>query len=284
MSWTSLVSAVELAAALGRPHLVLVDCRFVLGAGEAQAGERAWLESHLPGAGYAHLDRDLSDLAQDATAGRHPVPAAADFCRTAARLGITPQSQVVAYDGGDGALAAARCWWLMKRLGHTAVAVLDGGFARWSALGLPLETTAPAIAPGHYDARYRSQEAASVEEVRRAVAEGAFVLLDARAPERFRGEVEPLDRVAGHVPGARNRPFADNLHDGCFKPAAELRNDYLALLDGRPPEEAIVYCGSGVTACHDLLAMEHAGLHGARMFPASWSGWIADPAHPVARG
>jgi thiosulfate/3-mercaptopyruvate sulfurtransferase len=283
MSWTSLVSAVELAAALGRPHLVLVDCRYILAGADKDAGERAWAEAHLPGAAYAHLDRDLSDHRQPPEAGRHPLPTAEDFCRVLVSLGVTPQSQVVAYDSGDGAMAA-RFWWLLKRLGHTAVAVLDGGFARWNALGLPLQTEPPRTAPGAYHAQFRSREAASLEEVERAVGEAAFQLLDARSPERFRGEVEPLDKVAGHIPGARNRPYSENLSDGCFRPAHELRAEFLALLDGRAPEEAILYCGSGVTACHNLLAMEYAGLHGARIFPPSWSGWTADPRHPIERG
>lgn len=281
MSWTSLVSALELASALGQPNLAIVDCRFVLAGADPGAGELAWREAHLPGAGYAHLDRDLSDHRKPATGGRHPVPDDADFCAVLERLGITPQSQVVAYDGGDGAMAAARFWWLMKRLGHDAVAVLDGGFARWVALGLPVETSAPDIAPGHYRARYRDREAASVDEIDRAVADGAFLLVDARAPERYRGEIEPLDKAAGHIPGAINRHYAQNLRDGGFKPAIELREEFNALLGERSPQEVVLYCGSGVTACHNLLAMEHAGLRGARIFPPSWSGWIADPAHGI---
>lgn len=281
MSWTTLVSALELASALGQPNLAIVDCRFVLAGADPEAGEQAWRESHLPGAGYAHLDRDLTDHRKPAIAGRHPVPDDGDFCAVLERLGITPQSQVVAYDAGDGAMAAARFWWLMKRLGHEAVAVLDGGFARWTALGLPVEGTVPQIAPGHYQARYRDREAASVDEIDRAVADGAFLLVDARAPERYRGEVEPLDKAAGHIPGARNRHYALNLRDGGFKPAVELREEFNALLGDRSPQEVVLYCGSGVTACHNLLAMEHAGLRGARIFPPSWSGWIADPAHPI---
>lgn len=281
MSWTTLVSALELASALGQPNLAIVDCRFVLAGADPEAGEQAWRESHLPGAGYAHLDRDLTDHRKPAIAGRHPVPDDGDFCAVLERLGITPQSQVVAYDAGDGAMAAARFWWLMKRLGHEAVAVLDGGFARWAALGLPVEGTVPRIAPGHYQARYRDREAASVDEIDRAVADGAFLLVDARAPERYRGEVEPLDKAAGHIPGACNRHYALNLRDGGFKPTVELREEFNALLGDRSPQEVVLYCGSGVTACHNLLAMEHAGLRGARIFPPSWSGWIADPAHPI---
>lgn len=284
MNWTHLVSAEDLAAALGDPELVLVDCRFVLAGADPAAGERAWRESHLPGAGYAHLDRDLSDHRKPALAGRHPLPDAADLCATLARLGVTPDAQVVAYDGGDGAMAASRLWWLLKALGHRRVAVLDGGFARWSALGLPLETTAPALRVGHYRADYLPAYLVDVAEVRAATHDGHRVLLDARAPERFRGEVEPLDKKAGHIPGARNRPYAANLRDGRFKPAAELRADFEALLGGRSPADALLYCGSGVTACHNLLAMEAAGLPGARLFPPSWSGWIADDTNPVAVG
>lgn len=284
MNWTTLVSAEDLAAVLGNPQVVVVDCRFVLAGADPSAGEVAWRQSHVPGAGYAHLDRDLSDHDKPAREGRHPLPDAENFCATLVRLGVTPQSQVVAYDAGDGAMAAARFWWLLRLLGHRRVAVLDGGFARWSALGLPLETTAPVLRKGHYEARFDPVGMVSAGEMRVLAATASGNVLDARAPERYRGEIEPLDKVAGHIPGARNRPYALNLRDGRFKSAHELREEFAPLLGAHAAQEIVLYCGSGVTACHNLLAMEHAGLSGARIFPPSWSGWIDDPGNTVAKG
>ena len=284
MNWTTLVSPEAVAETLGDPSLRLVDARFVLAGADPQAGERAWRESHLPGAGYVHLDRDLSDLRKPVSEGRHPLPDAAGFRAVLERLGIAPTDQVVVYDAGDGAMAAARFWWLMKLLGHARVAVLDGGYAAWTALGLPVTDDAPApvrsVYPGDFDRRL----VADTAQVQQRLAANDVVLLDARAPERFRGDVEPLDRVAGHVPGARNRPLSMNLAHGRFRPADELRAEFLSLLDGAAPADVLLQCGSGVTACHNLLAMEHAGLHGARVYAPSWSGWISDPSRPVATG
>lgn len=277
--WTTLVDAESLAERLGSDELRIFDCRFALI--DTAAGEAAWRESHLPGAQYAHLDRDLSGPHR-AGAGRHPWPDADAFCDWLGRCGVTPGSQIVAYDAGDGAFAA-RLWWLLQVLGHRDVAVLDGGWARWSALGLPVDGAPPAGLPTHYRGAFdtgRLLDAAAIPE--RLVA--GDLLIDARAPERFRGEVEPIDRVAGHVPGAKNRPYASNLSEGRFKPAAQLMEEFAALLDGRDPQQAIAMCGSGVTACHHLLAMAHAGLNGARLFTGSWSGWIEDSARPVAIG
>lgn len=282
MNWSILVDAEDLAARIGEKDLRLVDARFALG--DADAGENAWRQAHLPGAGYAHLDRDLSDRSKPASEGRHPLPEAAAFCATLARLGITPEVQVVVYDGSDGAMAAARFWWLMKLLGHRRVAVLDGGFTRWTALGLPVETTPPVISPGRYEASFDESKIVRTEEVQRRMSESPGWLLDARAAERFRGEVEPIDRVAGHIPGALNRPFSANLDAGRFRAPEVLRGEFSALLGAHAPNEAVLNCGSGVTACHNLLAMEHAGLHGARIYAGSWSGWISDPDNPIATG
>jgi thiosulfate/3-mercaptopyruvate sulfurtransferase len=286
MNWTTLVSAEALAAALGDPALRLVDARFTLAGADAgpDVGENAWRAAHLPGAGYAHLDRDLSDHRKPASEGRHPLPEAADFCAVLQRLGISPGDQVVVYDGADGAMAAARFWWLLRLLGHQRVAVLDGGFARWQQLGLPLETVAPEVFPGQYDGQFDLRQIATAEEVLRRQGEAPGWLLDARAPERFRGEVEPLDRRAGHIPGALNRPYAQNLELGRMRPAEALREEFGRLLGQHTPDEVLLQCGSGVTACHNLLAMEHAGLHGARIYAGSWSGWVSDPARPVATG
>lgn len=282
MNWTTLVSAEQLCHALADPDLRIVDTRFVLG--DSEAGERAWQQAHVPGALYAHLDRDLSDHAKPASEGRHPLPDAADFCTTLQRLGIDAQAQVVVYDSADGAMAAARLWWLLRLLGHRRVAVLDGGFARWTALGLPVETRASPPRQGHYRAKFDSHQIADANEVAARLHQTPGWLLDARAPERFKGSVEPLDRVAGHIPGARNRPYSQNLAGGLFDSPENLRAHFSALLQGTDPSRVVLSCGSGVTACHNLLAMEHAGLHGARIYAGSWSGWVSDPERPVATG
>lgn len=282
MNWTNLVSAEVLAAQLGEPELRVVDARFMLG--NAAGGECAWREAHLPGAGYAHLDRDLSDHRKPPALGRHPLPEAEDFCAVLERLGISPNSQVVVYDAADGAMAAARFWWLLKLLGHENVAVLDGGFARWNALGLPIETSTPTITPGHYHAQFDKTKITGTDEISARASESPGWLLDARASERFRGDVEPLDRIAGHIPGAVNRPYSANLRDGRFLPANELREQFLALIGSRSPTQVVLSCGSGVTACHNLLAMEYAGLTGARIYAASYSGWSSDPTRAIATG
>jgi len=278
--WTTLVSAEDLAAALGRDDLIVVDARFALN--DKAAGEAAYRQSHVPGARYAHLDRDLSDHRKSG-GGRHPWPEADDFTAALGRWGITPQHQVVVYDNGDGALAAARLWFLLRVLGHQRVAVLDGGWQRWTVLGLPSDDLVPAPAATRYEARYDARRVLDAQDVRSLLDSGGL-LIDARAGERFRGEVEPLDRVAGHVPGARNRPYANNLADGRFKSSETLAGEFAPLLAGRAPAQTAVMCGSGVTACHHLLAMAHAGFDGAALYTGSWSGWIEDPQRPVAIG
>lgn len=279
--WNTLVDAEALAPALGDGELVVVDARFALA--DPGAGEAAYRQGHLPGARYAHLDRDLSGPHRPG-AGRHPWPRAEDFAATLARWGVTPRHQVVAYDAGDGALAAARLWCLLRAFGHERVAVLDGGWERWRALGLPVSSEVPpAAAAPPYPGAFDPQLLLDADAVRAHLDAGGL-LLDARAAERFRGEVEPIDRVAGHVPGARNRPYTANLREGRFKPAHELAQEFAGALQGRAPQAAVAMCGSGVTACHHLLAMAHAGLRGARLYAGSWSGWIEDPARPVARG
>lgn len=280
MNWTSLVSAQDLAAHLGQSGLVLVDCRH--GAAGPDAGEAAWAEDHLPGAGHAHLERDLSRRGP-ASEGRHPLPTAAQFGSLLGRLGIGPTDQVVAYDDGSAAMAAARFWWLLREFGHQRVAVLDGGLAAWRSLGLPTDTRVP-VPVADYPGDFNASGYLDTAGVLARLDEAPGWLLDARAPERFRGEVEPLDPVAGHIPGAVNRPFTDNLADGRFLAPAVLRRQFEELLQGRQPEDVVLSCGSGVTACHNLLAMEYAGLRGARIYPPSWSGWLADGTRPVATG
>ena len=281
MKWTTLVGVDELAGALGNEELRIVDARFALM--DPLAGRSAYQDSHLPGAVHADLNRDLSDLAR-AGEGRHPLPDSAAFVRKLGEWSIAPHHQVVVYDGGDGSMAAARLWWMLKLLGHGRVAVLDGGLAAWRAQGLPetASMNSPAAGPA-YPADFDASRIVSAEEVRSRLGQASGWLLDARAGERFRGEAEPIDPVAGHVPGAVNRPVADNLSGGRFKPSWQLREEIVPLLPGGKADEVVVMCGSGVTACHLLLALEYAGLHGARVYAGSWSGWISDPSRPVAR-
>ena len=280
MKWTTLVDAATLAKTLGDDGVRIVDARYSLS--DPALRRDGYLQSHLPGAVYADLDRDLSDLGKPGL-GRHPLPDEAVLARKLGEWGITPEHQVVVYDAGDGSMAAARFWWLLKLLGHERVAVLDGGLSAWRALALPESSEVGAVTQAvAYPASFDSAAIVDAEEVQSRLGEQGW-LWDARAPERFRGEVEPLDSVAGHVPGALNRPLSHNLSEGRFKPAAQLREELEPLLSGRPPSEIVVMCGSGVTACHLLLALEHAGLHGARVYAGSWSGWISDPTRPIAR-
>ncbi|PJK00978.1 sulfurtransferase [Lysobacteraceae bacterium NML91-0213] len=278
-AWTTIVDCEDLHAALGRSGLVIVDCRFALA--DPGAGEAAWRRSHVPGAVYAHLDRDLSGPHAPG-AGRHPWPSASAFAQTLAAWGIDADRQVVAYDDGDGA-HAARLWCLVRAAGFERVAVLDGGWARWQALGLPVTDDPPRPAPVAIRSLSWRMPPLEAADVQAHLASGGL-LVDARAAERFRGEIEPIDRVAGHVPGAVNRPYAQNLRDGRFKPAAQLRAEFESVLGAHGADEMVAMCGSGVTACHHLLAMAHAGLDGARLYGGSWSGWIEDPARPVATG
>jgi thiosulfate/3-mercaptopyruvate sulfurtransferase len=277
--WTTLIDAQTVAGALDREDLVVLDCRFSLAAPEA--GPAAYAASHLPGALYAHLDRDLSDHRKRG-GGRHPWPDAADFNARLGDWGITADHQAVAYDDGDGA-HAARLWFLLRAIGHRRAAVLDGGWKRWTDLGLPTQTGAGDVMRVARTGDFDDSRLLDAAQVQAHLARGGM-LVDARAGERFRGEVEPIDRVAGHVPGAVNRPYAENLVDGRFKPREQLAREFGALLGAHPASDVVAMCGSGVTACHHLLAMEHAGLPGAKLFTGSWSGWIEDPQRPVATG
>lgn len=277
--WTTLVSAEALHAALGRDDLVVVDARAVLA--DRTQSEAQYRASHLPGARYADLERDLSEPGRPG--GRHPWPEDAKFAALLGRWGVRPGDQVVVYDAANGALAASRLWFMLKTWGHERVAVLDGGWQRWLELGFPVDHGPVDPAPTRYEGRFDRSRLLDSDAVAAHLARGGM-LVDARAVERFRGEVEPLDRVAGHVPGAVNRPFASNLQDGRFKPADVLAAEFAALMGHVPAEAVVAMCGSGVTACHHLLAMEHAGLRGAALSTGSWSGWIEDPARPVAQG
>ena len=282
-AWNTLVSVQALQPVLGHPGLRLLDARAVLV--DPGAGRAAFAASRLPGAVHADLDTDLSDHAVRGQ-GRHPLPDPAAFARKVGEWGIGPQHQVVVYDAGDGSMAAARAWWLLRLLGHLRVAVLDGGLAAWRAAGGEESTTPapPPALPAYPATGFEQARIASAADVLARLGQAPGWLLDARGGERFRGEVEPIDPVAGHVPGALNRPFTANLRDGRFRPAGELRAELEPLLHGHGAGDAVLMCGSGVTACHLLLAMEHAGLPGARVFAGSWSGWIADASRPVATG
>jgi thiosulfate/3-mercaptopyruvate sulfurtransferase len=252
-----IVEPAWLRARLGEPGLTVVDCRYVLG--QPGAGEQAWLAGHVPGAAFLDVDRELA--AEPGERGRHPLPDAQDFEAAARRAGIGRTDRVVAYDEA-GAGGAARLWWLLRHFGHDEVAVLNGGLAAWREEGGELETEDRPREPGDFAAAPREADTASADEL---LAGADVVVLDARAPERFRGEVEPIDQVAGHIPGARNVPFAELAPEGRFPPAERLREQ----LGGEP---FVAYCGSGVTACTLLLAGEIAGVAG-RLYPGSWSEW-----------
>ena len=275
---TLLVSVEELAA---HPEWRVFDCRHDLK--NTEYGRQAYARGHIPGALFLHLDEDLSGATTGGN-GRHPLPAIEDFARRMSECGVDASTQVVAYDN-EGGIFAARLWWLLRWLGHERVAVLDGGLAGWKRSKRALEEHVPVVAPRRFVPGPQDL-AVDVGRVLADLGSQRMLILDARSAERFRGENETLDPVGGHIPGALNRFYFDNLDDdGCFfKPAPELRAEFAALLGGRPATQVVQQCGSGVTACHNLLAMELAGLSGSKLYPGSWSEWCADPARPVARG
>jgi len=279
---SALISAEQLTARLrdADPPLV-VDTGFDLA--DVEAGRRAWQAGHLPGSIYLHLDDDLSGP-KTGTNGRHPLPDRRAFAERLGRLGVTPSTAVVALDR-HGGVYAARLWWMLRWIGHADVRVLDGGIAAWQRAGGALVTEPSPARPAAPPYPERAPLTASVDADAILRRLGSLRVIDARAPERFRGEVEPLDAVAGHIPGALNRFHRSNLDaDGRFKAPAQLRTEFETLLGGTDASTIAHQCGSGVTACHNLLAMEHAGLTGSALYPGSWSEWSADPARPVARG
>ncbi|MFO1398038.1 MAG: sulfurtransferase [Burkholderiales bacterium] len=276
-----LIGTEALAARIGSPDLVVCDVRHDLMRADAW-GEAQYAAGHVPGALFVHLDRDLS-AAKTGRNGRHPLPTPEAAAAVFSRLGITDGKQVVAYDQGGG-MFAARLWWMLRWLGFESVAVLDGGFAKWTAEGRPVSTEPGVPVPAAFRIAHVTPTV-SATGIMNSIPRHALVIVDARAPERFRGESEPMDPVAGHIPGARNRPASQNLNaDGTFKDPAFLRAEFAAVLGEDSPDLVVHSCGSGVTACHNALAMEIAGMPGTRLYPGSWSEWCADPERPVAVG
>lgn len=280
---TTLITAEELARHLDDPDWVVIDCRFDLG--NPQAGREGYLIGHIKGAVYADLERQLSGdkVAVDGTfRGRHPLPGREFLAEVMRELGVSEHTQVVAYDA-HGGMYAARLWWLLRWLGHDKVAVLDGGMAAWQALGLPMDAKVPQPHHGNLQQKPSLVKTVTAAEVLENIGTRERTVIDARSPDRYRGENETIDPVGGHIPGAKNRFFKNNLHaDGRFKDAATLKAEFAPLVED--PKQIIMQCGSGVTACHNLLAMEVAGLHGAALYPGSWSEWSADPTRPIATG
>jgi thiosulfate/3-mercaptopyruvate sulfurtransferase len=279
-TYTTLIDADSLRSLLSDPDVAIVDCRFDLA--NPAAGEADYQKAHIPGAVYAHLGRDLAGP-KTGSNGRHPLPEPEALVSTLGRLGIDGRTQVVAYDQETG-MFASRLWWLLRWMGHDAVAVLDGGFGGWTAASLPVEAGVRTRPARTFVAHPRANMTVTAADVAALTRSSTSRIVDARAPERYRGDTEPIDPVAGHIPGAVNRFFQWNLDSGRFKTPAALRADFNEALAHVDAQDVVCYCGSGVTACHNLLALEHAGLTGARLYPGSWSEWVADSARPVERG
>jgi thiosulfate/3-mercaptopyruvate sulfurtransferase len=280
MPFHTLISSAELAAHLGDSNWAVVDCRYDLM--NAAWGEPAYREAHIPGAVYAHMDRDLAGP-KTGRNGRHPLPDAGPFQRRMADWGIGPETQVVAYDQDSG-MWASRLWWLLRYYSHEAVAVLDGGLAQWMREGRPVRAGEEQREPRPFTAIARDWERVTAEDVERLRADPAYRLIDSRTPERYRGEREPIDPVAGRIPGAVNVYNLSNVNvDGTFLAPEALRAKFLSLLGDVPPENVVAYCGSGIAAAHNILALEYAGLPGAKLYVGSWSEWCSDPGRPVAR-
>ncbi|MDO8892501.1 MAG: sulfurtransferase [Sulfurimicrobium sp.] len=281
MKFTSLVSAAQLAQHLNDPDWIIFDCRFTLS--NPDSGRQAHQTGHIPGARYAHLNDDLSSEVTSHS-GRHPLPDAQLLAQKLGKWGVDSSKQVIVYDDSFGSMAS-RMWWLLRWLGHESVALLDGGIQRWIRDGHPMTAEMPAITPTEFVAHPDSSMWVDAKCIEDALRSDKCLIIDARSEERFSGEREVLDKVAGHIPGSINYPFEDNLDmGGTYMTAEELREAYLDLLNGVEPQRVVHMCGSGVTACHSLIAMEHAGLKGARLYPGSWSEWITDPGRPVETG
>jgi thiosulfate/3-mercaptopyruvate sulfurtransferase len=282
MTYSTLVSTFLLAQHLADPDWALVDCRFTLA--DPERGRRDYVQAHIPGAVYAHLNEDLSGLLIPGETGRHPLPEIEVAARTFSNWGIDSSVQVVAYDDSDGSMAA-RLWWMLRWLGHDAVAVLDGGWPRWQ---LEARAARSGIETRHmrtFAPHPRPDLLVSTADVLEKMRQADFRLFDSRTADRYRGENETIDSIAGHIPGSRSAPYPDNLGpDGLFLSPEELRERFSALLGDAPSEHTAFYCGSGVTAAHNVLALAHAGLGDAQLYAGSWSEWIVDPERPIATG
>jgi thiosulfate/3-mercaptopyruvate sulfurtransferase len=283
MAFTTLVSAAELAEHVFEPNWVVLDCRHDLA--NPDFGRNAYAEGHVPNAQFAHLDDELAGAKVGADGkfrGRHPLPDRAAFVATLRGWGINDDTQVIAYDA-HGGMFAARLWWTLRWVGHDAVAVLDGGLQAWLAHGMSVSTEASPRTLGSITDKPSLATSVGADDIVKNLAAGNRTVVDVRAPDRYRGENETLDPVGGHIPNAKNRFFKDNLQaDGRFKSADQLREEFSRIIE--QPADAIMQCGSGVTACHNLLALEVAGLKGAALYPGSWSEWCADPSRPVVKG
>jgi thiosulfate/3-mercaptopyruvate sulfurtransferase len=280
MAFTTLIDAETVTHQLGDPAVVIVDTRFDLR--DDAWGEGQYLSGHIPGAVYAHLNRDLSGT-RTGSNGRHPLPDADSLTQTLGRLGIDANAQVVIYDQDNG-MFASRLWWLLRWLGHDAAAILDGGFARWTAGHRPVVAGHHSREPRRFSGAPRPQLVVDAKEVDALRGRSDWRLIDARAPERYRGEIEPIDRVPGHIPGAVNYFYKNNVDErGVFLSPNDLRTRLQEAIGNVDSDHVVCYCGSGVTACQNLLALEHAGIRGARLYPGSWSEWSSDPKRPVER-
>lgn len=278
---STLVDTQTLQDHLADSNWIIFDCRFELS--DASWGENLYKQGHIPGAIYAHLDRDLSGV-KTASTGRHPLPVIEEFVSRLEAWGVSNQKQVVVYDQAGGAFAS-RLWWMLRYLGHDGIAILDGGYAKWTIEKRPFTTDRPFLKPARFTPALRPDMLVSSDEVFGKVNDPAVKLLDSRAPIRYRGEQEPIDPVAGHIPGAINRFHGENLTpEGTFLSESVLRTQLTQLLGSTPADRTIVYCGSGVTSCHNILAMELAGLGLPRLYAGSWSEWIHDPSRPIATG
>jgi thiosulfate/3-mercaptopyruvate sulfurtransferase len=282
MYYTTLVSTDDLARHLDDPHWIVIDCRFTLT--DPDSGRLVYQKSHIPGARYAHLDDDMAAPIGLST-GRHPLPDANALAQKLCNWGVGVNKQVVVYDDSFGSMAV-RLWWLLRWLGHPSVALLDGGYPKWVREKRPITQDIPdRVGKGTCASLPESSFYVDTDQVKQAMESDDKLILDARPERRYSGEYEPLDPVAGHIPGAVNWNFEENLDiDGTFMPPEALRETYQALLKGRAPSDVIHMCGSGVTACHNVLAMEVAGLPGSKLYVGSWSEWITDPSRPVATG
>lgn len=278
--YTTLVDSQTLQQHLDDPGWRVIDCRFKLA--DPESGRRDYLQSHILGALYAHLNEELSGPVLSGRSGRHPLPSVEQAVQVFSRFGIEKGIQVVAYDDMGGALAAARLWWMLKWLGHDAVAVLDGGWQTWLEEGRPVEHKVVSHPQGNFFPVLQPNWTATAEEVEKIRLDPAYRLMDARSIERYLGKSETIDPLAGHIPGAISAPYSENLSSGRFKEKMELSQHYQRLLGNVSPEQSIVYCGSGVSAILNILAMEVAGLPGARLYVGSWSEWITDPRHPIS--